>query len=83
MADFAFEYPETFMKWKMESNSIVCLSVKNEGELLKLHDRLRDQTPSVIFFEPDINENTSICIYGSELIRKKLSNLPLLLKNNK
>lgn len=83
IADFAFEYPETFQNWKKESNSIICLSVKNEFELEKMYNTLKELTPSVIFFEPDVNENTSMCCYGTPEIRKKLRSLPLLLKNNK
>ena len=81
VADFAFEYPDTFAKWKLESNSIICLSVKNESELQKLYDKFKDLTPSVIFYEPDVDEMTSICLYGTPDIRKKLRSLPLLLKN--
>ena len=83
IADFAFEFPDTFVKWKLESNSIICLSIKNETELKKLQDKFKDLTPSVIFYEPDIDEMTSLCLYGRPEIRKKLSNLPLLLKNKK
>ena len=82
VADFAFEYPDTFAKWKLESNSIICLSVKDESELQKLYDKFKDLTPSVIFYEPDVDEMTSICLYGTSEIRKKLRSLPLLLKNN-
>ena len=81
IADFAFEFPDTFLKWKMESNSIICLSVPNEIELKKLFDKFKDLTPSVIFYEPDVDEMTSICLYGTPEIRKKLRSLPLLLKN--
>ena len=69
-------------KWKEESNSIICLAVKSEFELEKLHHKLKDLTPSVIFYEPDVDQMTSICLYGSPQIRKRLQNLPLLLKNN-
>ena len=72
IADFAFEFPNTFSKWKGESNSIICLSVKNEYELIKLYDKFKELTDSVIFFEPDINEMTSLCLYGTADIRKKL-----------
>ena len=83
VADFAFEFPDTFVKWKLESNSIICLSIKNETELKKLQDKFKYLTPSIIFYEPDVDEMTSICLYGTPEIRKKLSHLPLLLKNNK
>ena len=81
IADFAFEFPEIFSKWKSESNSIICLSVKNEFELQKLYHKYKELTESVIFFEPDVDEFTSVCLYGAPKIRKSLSNLPLALKN--
>jgi hypothetical protein len=34
-----------------------------------------------MFFEPDVNEFTSLCVYGTPEIRKKLSHLPLSLKS--
>lgn len=81
IADFAFEYPKEFKDWKSDSNSIICLSVKNEFELNKLYEKFKGLTPSVIFYEPDVDEMTSICLYGTPDIRKKLRHLPLLLKN--
>lgn len=83
IADFAFEHPDVFQDWKKESNSIICLSVKNLFELEKIYNKFSEKTPSVIFYEPDINEKTSICLYGTPDVRKKLRSLPLLLKNNK
>ncbi len=82
VADFAYIHPDTFKKWKMESNSIISLSAKSESDLLSIYDRLKDITPSVKFFEPDINQWTSICLFGTWEIRKSVSNLPLTLKNN-
>jgi hypothetical protein len=34
-----------------------------------------------MFFEPDVDEFTSVCLYGTPKIRKSLSHLPLALKN--
>lgn len=82
IADFAYQFPDTFENWKIESNSIICLSVKNEFELEKMYHKFKDITPTIIFYEPDVDQKTSICLYGSSQIRKKLQNLPLLLKNN-
>lgn len=82
IADFAHTYSEVFSQWKEESNSIICLSVKSEQDLLKLYQKYKDLTPTVKFFEPDVDEWTSICLYGTPQIRKKLSHLPLILKNN-
>jgi hypothetical protein len=80
IAEFASEFPDTFMKWKIESNSIICLSAKSEQHLLKLYENYSKLTPTVKFFEPDVNEWTSICLYGTPEIRKTLSSLPLTLK---
>lgn len=82
IADFAFEHSETFKKWKLESNSIICLSAKSEQHLLKLYEKYSQITPTVKFFEPDVNEFTSICLYATPEVRKSLRSLPLLLKNN-
>jgi hypothetical protein len=68
-------------KWKEEYNSIICLSCKSEAQLLKLYEKYSQLTPAVKFFEPDVDEWTSICLYGTPQIRKSLSHLPLALKN--
>jgi len=34
-----------------------------------------------MFFEPDVDQFTSVCLYGTPQIRKSLSHLPLALKN--
>jgi len=81
VADFAFEHPEIFKQWKEESNSIICLAAKSEEHLLKLYEKYSKITPAVKFFEPDVNEYTSICLYVTPSIRKSLSSLPLTLKN--
>ena len=47
IADFAFEFPETFSQWKKESNSIICLSVKNEFELQKIYHKYKQLTDTV------------------------------------
>ena len=81
IADFAAQFPQEFSKWKIESNSSICLSVKDEQELHKLYEKLQKQDVCMVkFFEPDINADTSICIYGTTDVRKKLSGLPLSLK---
>lgn len=80
VADFAAEFPNDFKNWKLESNSIICLSVKNEDELLKLYNKFREKTSAVKFFEPDVDEYTSICLYGTQKVRRSLSHLPLIMK---
>ena len=83
LADFSHEFPEQFKDWKESSNSIICLEAKSEEHLLNIYEKFKDLTPSVIFFEPDIDQYTSICLYGTPDIRKKLASLPLILKNKK
>jgi hypothetical protein len=80
IADFAYEHTETFGKWKEESNSIICLSAKSQEHLLKLYEKYSRLTQATIFFEPDVDEYTSLCLYGTPEIRKALSHLPLSLK---
>lgn len=82
IADFAEVYKDNFNEWKEISNSIICLSISDETELLKLYDKFNSITPSIKFFEPDVNEFTSICLYGTEKVRRSLSHLSLSLKNN-
>lgn len=79
IADFADQHPQTFEKWKKESNSIICLSVKDEETLLKLFEKLDKKTACSSFYEPDVNAFTAICVYGTPEIRKSLSHLPLVL----
>lgn len=81
IADFAHAFPAEFGKWKEESNSIICLSAKSQDHLLTLYEKYQSLTPAVKFYEPDVDEWTSICLYGTQKIRKSLSHLPLLLKN--
>ncbi len=82
VADFAHQFPDIFSSWKEKSNSIICLSAKSETHLLNLFQKYNVITPCIKFFEPDVNEYTSICLYGNSKIRKSLSNLPLTLKKD-
>ena len=79
VADFAHEHPETFASWKGDSNSI-CLSATSEEHLLRLYEKYKRITPATIFFEPDVNAYTSLCLYGTPKVRKSLSHLSLTLK---
>lgn len=84
IADFASEYNEQFREWKKDSNSIICLSVKNEQELDSLYEKLSKLTSVTKFYEPDLdNQLTSICLYATYDVRKKVSDLPLLGKQPK
>jgi hypothetical protein len=78
IADFASEYPGQFKFWKGNSNSIICLSVENEDELKRMYGKWKDITPSVIFWEPDVDAFTSVCLLGSPDVRKRIKHLPLL-----
>jgi hypothetical protein len=81
IADFAHQHPDAFLEWKGDSNSIICLSVESEEKLLKLFDRYSQVTPASKFFEPDVDQWTSVCLLGTPEVRKKLSHLSLSLKN--
>lgn len=85
IADFIFEHPEQAKQWKEESNSIITLACPNLESLEKLSNKLKKKGYFVTeFFEPDIdNELTSICVFGTPEVRKKLSYLPLTLKEKK
>lgn len=80
VADFAIAYPDLHLEWNKESGSIICLSVNSEEELLNIHQKLhRSDVKSVIFQEPDLNnEYTSLCYYADYQSRKLVSHLPLL-----
>jgi len=82
-ADFAHEHPETFATWKAESNSIICLSTPSQESLLKLYEKYKRITPVTLFYEPDVNAYTSLCLYGTPKVRKSLSHLSLTLKEKK
>jgi glutathione peroxidase len=49
-------------------------------DLQALYEKYKDKTQVVLFYEPDISSETSLCLYGTPDIRKKLSHLKLLLK---
>jgi len=83
VADFAEQHHEAFRAWKAESNSIICLSTPSEEALLKLYEKYQDVTPVSKFYEPDVDQWTSICMLGTPQVRKKLSHLSLSLKNYK
>lgn len=82
IADFAYEFPEDFKNWKTTSNSIICLGCNSQEELLKLHEKFSKITPTIKFFEPDVDEFTSICLLGTPDVRKRLAHLPLLKPKN-
>jgi len=80
VADFAYEYPSTFRKWKEDTNSVVTLQIENEFELDKLYHKLKDKGIEVTkFYEPDIDSHTSICFWATPETRKITSKLKLSL----
>lgn len=84
IADFTYEFPQSFNEWKTTSNSIICLQVNNEKELNDLYLKLSKLTSVTKFYEPDLNDElTSICLYADKDVRKKVSYLPLLGKKQK
>jgi hypothetical protein len=55
----------------------------DEPTLIALYERLKKETPFIsAFYEPDVQDQmTAICVYGTPEIRKKVSSIPLALKN--
>ena len=82
VADFAYEHPQKFREWKDTSNYIISLQIPDEHQLIKLYEKLSDQGAiATLFREPDIeDEATSFAFFGTEDLRKKVSNLKLSLK---
>lgn len=57
------------------------LSINNYNEFIKFVKKLINNDIRIsVFFEPDINEYTSVTIEPGEKSRKLTSNLPLMLK---
>ena len=85
IADFAYNHSSEFKMWKNSSNSIITLSTENEKSLIRLFNHFKNVDKTVCLFrEPDINdEATSFCVYGTDDVRRKLSNLSLSLKKYK
>jgi len=60
------------------------LSVKDYNEFIKFVKKLiNNDIRMSMFFEPDINEYTSVTIEPGEKSRKLTSNFPLMLKQHK
>jgi len=77
-------HPEQAKHWHTNSNYVVCLSVKDETDLMSLSSKLDSKgIKHVTFREPDFgNQATSISIEPSDAARKACSNLPLMFKEN-
>lgn len=83
LIDFVINYPQISKEWNSKSNYLVSLSAKDEEHLNKLSNKLlKLGIEHQRFYEPDIgNQLTSIAFMSDSTIRKKFSNLPLLLKS--
>lgn len=78
VAEFADIYPQIFKEWKIYSNSLICLAVKDLTELNQLCITLdKKKVKYVKFFEPDVEQFTAIAIEPSEMTRKVTSFIPL------
>jgi hypothetical protein len=83
VAEFADVYPRIFRRWKLFSNSLICLAVKDLAELNKLCETLdKKGVKYVKFFEPDVEQLTAIAIEPSEMTRKITSFIPLANKKH-
>lgn len=77
----AFNNPELLHEWKRVSNSVVNLSVKDINELESIYNKFKNEVIIVKFFEPDVDEYTSIGFILNKEHRKRLSHLPLSLRD--
>lgn len=76
------EHFELTKSWLNASETIVCLGIKNEEELIKLIKKAEDRNiKHTIFREPDMdNQITSIVLEPSDNSKKLCSNLGLVLR---
>jgi hypothetical protein len=82
IVEFIFEHPDVSNQWKVSSNSLVGLSVKNEEQLKLLIEKLiKRNIKYSVFREPDIQDQiTAIAIEPTMEARKLCSYIPLALK---
>lgn len=67
IAEWAFNNPRTFRRWRKKSGYLICLSVRDATQLSILTKELdKEKIGYTTFFEPDINEITSIAITPSD-----------------
>ncbi len=79
--DFVLKNPHIAKDWHINSNSIISLSTTDEASLNDICQKLQDkQIKFTAFFEPDINQWTSICLEPTLAARKFTSSFPLALK---
>lgn len=66
VAEWAYNNPRTFRRWRKKSGYLICLSVRNLSELNKLVDELaKAGCKYTKFYEPDIQQVTAIAISPS------------------
>jgi peptidyl-tRNA hydrolase len=80
---FAHEHQEIANAWFRDSNNIVLLAVKSEGELVRLEDRaVAAEVPCSLFKEPDFDDAVTAIAIGPSGWRL-VSSLPLALREPK
>lgn len=79
---FAHEHPKLMDTWYESSSFLVLLAVPDEQELTWMHNRLvMAEQVVTAWTEPDLDDSlTAIAVAPSEVTRRMLSNLPLLLR---
>lgn len=79
---FAADFPEIEKQWFEQSNTIVCLSVKNLFSLWELIDKAQRHNVKVSYFrEPDLeNQLTAIALEPTKKTSEICRGLPLALK---
>ncbi len=85
LVDFCFQYPEIAKEWHTTSNYLVQLSVLDLNELNLVIEKLQKyQIKFTIFREPDLdNQITAVAIEHHPDLKRVISNLPLMLRENK
>lgn len=80
--EFIYQHPEISKEWYDISKYLVFLSVKNQDELIELTKKLSQN--GILFskfYEPDLeDELTAVALEPSNMSRKIVSNIPLMLK---
>lgn len=74
--EFTHKYPEVEQEWFTSSNTIVVLGVADEDELFQVVGRVqREKLKFALFFEPDIQEYTSVAVEPGQKTSEILQNL--------
>ena len=77
--DFCVANPGLAGDWHTASNTLALLSVPDERALTDLWTRLQDRGyTGVLFYEPDVDEHTALCVEPAAAA--VLKRLPLALK---